>query len=38
MQDCEGGDKRREEEANKIDPERHGDVVLTKRITMQGRN
>jgi hypothetical protein len=38
MQDCEGCDKSRENEANKINPERHFDVVLIKRITMKGGN
>jgi hypothetical protein len=38
MQDCEEGDRSRENEANKIYPERHCDVVWIKRIIMKGRN
>jgi hypothetical protein len=38
MQDCQEGDKSRENEVNKISPKRHFDVVLIKRIIMKGRN
>jgi hypothetical protein len=38
VQDCEEGDKSRENEVNKISPKRHFDVILIKRITMGGQN
>lgn len=38
MQDCEESDRGRENKANKINPKRHFDVVLIKRITVKGRN